>query len=79
MFSFEFTEDSIRAKVADVLAHPKQFVELGREVAARFNQDRSPDDFGQFMVDTASHVRASNAKKPASFPEYFVWPPTAAA
>jgi hypothetical protein len=75
-FSFDFTEDGIRAKVADVLAHPGRYVELGRAVAAQFNAGCSPDDFGQFMVDTASHIRAGSGQKPLSFQEYFVFPPT---
>ncbi len=74
-FSFRFDEESIRDRVSSVIAKPKQFIELGRAVAEEFAKRHSPEDFGQFLIDTASHVRASNLNRPAGFQPYFVWPP----
>jgi hypothetical protein len=76
MFSYRFEKDHLAAKIADVLAHPKQSVELGRDVAMTFRQGRQPGDFAQFMLDTASHIRLGSGPRPAGLQDFFVWPPT---
>jgi hypothetical protein len=76
LFSYRFEKDHLAAKIADVLAHPKQYVELGLEVAEQFRQSRRPHDFAQFMLDTASHIRLARGPRPAGLQDFFVWPPT---
>jgi len=76
LFSYRFEKEQLAAKVADVLAHPKQYVELGLEVADQFRQGRRPEDFAQFMLDTASHIRLASGPRPAGLQDFFVWPPT---
>jgi hypothetical protein len=76
LFSYRFEKDHLAAKIADVLAHPKQYVELGLEVAEQFRQHRRPQDFAQFMLDTASHIRLACGPRPAGLQDFFVWPPT---
>jgi hypothetical protein len=75
-FSYRFEREHLAAKIVDVLGHPKQYVELGLAVAERFRQHHHPDDFAQFMLDTASHIRLSSGPRPAGLQDYFVWPPT---
>ncbi|MCC6197773.1 MAG: hypothetical protein IT518_25260 [Burkholderiales bacterium] len=74
-FSYRFDKQSVQAKVADVLAQPKRYVELGQQVAAQFREQRRPEAFAEFMVATANHVRLACGPRPAEFPEFFVWPP----
>jgi hypothetical protein len=75
-FSYRFENDHLREKVADVLAHPKQYVELGLDVAEQFRQHHRPEDFAQYMLDTASHVRLACGPRREGLQEFFVWPPT---
>jgi hypothetical protein len=74
-FTYSFDKENLRAKVADVLAHPKRYVELGLAVAEEFRRDRPPEDFAQFMLDTASHVRLACGPRHAALQDFFVWPP----
>lgn len=75
-FSYRFEKESLASKVADVLDHPKRYVELGLEAADQFRQRRRPEDFAQFMIDTASHVRLGSGPRPSGLQDFFVWPPT---
>ena len=62
-FLYRFDREHLRERVADVVANPKRYVELGIEVAEAFRQDRRPEDFAQFLVDTANHVRPCGRPK----------------
>jgi hypothetical protein len=75
-FTYRFQKDSLQAKIADILSNPKRYIELGREVAKRFRQNRHPEDFVRFMVDTASHIRAACGPRPPGLQEFFGWPTT---
>jgi len=74
-FCYRFDRDDLRERVAGALAHPKRYVELGVAIAAEFQEQRHPDAFGQFMVDTAGHVRLACGSRPAGLQDFFVWPP----
>jgi len=76
LFSYRFEKDDLRARIADVLAHPKQYVELGINVAEQFLRNRRQEDFAQFMLDTASHVRLGCGPRPGGLQDFFVWPPS---
>lgn len=76
MFSYRFEKDDLSAKIADVVSHPKRYVELGLEVAEHFRRDRHPHDLAQFMLDTASHIRLANGPRPAGLQDFFIWPPS---
>src|SRR5438105_2605808 len=75
-FCYRFDKDHLREKVADVLAHPKQYVELGLDVCEQFRKRRRPDDFGQYMLDTAALIRLACGPRPEGAQNFFVWPPT---
>ena len=75
MFSYRFEKDHLAATIAEVLAHPRQYVELGLDVAEQFRKNRRPEDFAQFMLDTASHIRLGSGPRPAGLQDFFVWPP----
>jgi hypothetical protein len=74
-FTYRFDKEHLAARVADVLAHPKQNVELGLAVAEKFRQHHRPQDFAQFMLDTAAHIRLASGARPAGLQDFFVWPP----
>jgi hypothetical protein len=74
-FMFRFNRDHIRAKVADILANPKRYVELGVEVADTFIESQSPDAFGRFMLDVAGYLRLESSARFPSSQDYFAWPP----
>ena len=76
LFTYTFDRENLREKVADVLAHPKRYVELGLSVAEEFRRNRRPEDFAEFMLDTANHVRLACGPRPAGLQDFFVWPPT---
>ena len=73
-FTYHFEKDSLREKVADALAHPKRYIELGLNVAEQFNRGRHPRDFAQYMVDTAGHVRVSCGPRHGGMQDYFALP-----
>jgi hypothetical protein len=75
-FTYTFDKENLREKVADVLAHPKLYVELGLSVAEEFRRNRRPEDFAEFMLGTANHVRLACGPRPAGLQDFFVWPPT---
>jgi len=75
-FSFRFEKESLQSKVADVLAHPRRYVELGIEVAEVFRKGQDPDAFAQFLLDTASVLRLAGAPRFPNLQDYFGWPST---
>ncbi len=74
-FTYRFDAENIRQTISRVLDNPKHHVELGIEVASEFRRRHSPEDFGEFLVSTASHVRLARGERPAGAQDYFVWPP----
>jgi len=78
MFCYRFDKEHLREKVAEILNNPKRSVELGLDVAERFRENRRPQDFAQYMLDTASHVRLACSPRAAGLQDFFVWPPTKA-
>jgi hypothetical protein len=74
-FTFRFDKESLESKVADVLAHPKRFVELGIEVADSFRKQFDSEAFGRTMVDIANCLRLAAGPRPARLQDFFVWPP----
>ncbi len=75
-FSFRFDRQAIQTKVADVLAHPKRYVELGVEVAERYRADEDPLAVARYLQDTANVVRLQSASSMRGLPRYFAWPPS---
>ena len=73
-FTYRFEKDSLREKVADALAHPKRYVELGLSVAEQFRKEHHPQDFAQYMVDTAGYVRLTCGPRPGGLQDFFAWP-----
>jgi hypothetical protein len=75
-FTFRFDRDSLENKVAEVLAHPKRFVELGIAIAEAFRERFDSDAFGRTMLEIAGCLRLAAGGRPANMQDFFVWPPT---
>jgi len=74
-FTFRFDKESLANKVADVLAYPKRYVELGIEVADGFRKQFDSGAFGRTMLDIANSLRLAAGPRPAHLQDFFVWPP----
>lgn len=75
-FTFRFDREELAAMVADVLAHPARYVELGAAVAEEFRKDRHPIQFAEYLLATANHVRLACGPRPHGLQDYFIWPPS---
>lgn len=73
-FSYRFIKEELREKFADVLGHPRRYVELGVAVAEQFRQRYKPEDFAQFMLDTANYVRLTCRGRTPGLQDFFIWP-----
>lgn len=73
---FRFDRESFQNKIADVLAHPARYVDIGIEVAAAFRRNNSEESAVRRLADTAAMIKLSQRRErlPDS-PDYFVWPP----
>lgn len=74
-FTFQFDKESLASKVAEVLAHPKRFVDLGVEVAETFRKRFDSRAFGRTMVELASCLRLAAGPRPPGMQDFFAWPP----
>ena len=74
-FTFRFDKESLESKVAEVLAHPRRFIELGIEVADTFRKRFDSTAFGRTMVELASCLRLAAGPRPPNMQDYFAWPP----
>lgn len=75
-FSFKFDKESMRDKISDVLSRPKQYVELGIEVAETFRAANPPENFVRSMLETASAIRLACSSRPPNMQNFFDWPPS---
>jgi hypothetical protein len=74
--SFEFETNSLKERVADILAHKAEAVEIGIEVAEAYRREHPPEQVIQRMLDYASLARLNNLpQRPVGSQEFFVWPP----
>ena len=73
---FRFDIDSFRDKIADVIAHPTRYVDVGVEVAAAFREAYSPEIALLHLADIAEMIKLDQQRErlPQS-PDFFVWPP----
>ncbi len=76
--SFRFEPDSLRERVADVLAHPGRHVDIGRENARAYRSKYPPQAGIDYLIDMAALIRLNQMPgRHAGLPPYFVWPPAA--
>lgn len=75
-FMYRFQAEVLQAKVEDVLAHPRRYVELGMEVASAFQKDEMRLA-AQYMLDVAKCLRVEGVPALAGLQSYFAWQPRA--
>ena len=73
---YRFERDSLCEKIADVLARPKRFVELGRDMAEAFRAKFDPEGPARCILEAASCVRTAQGGRMQPLQDFFVWPPT---
>jgi len=72
--TFEFEPDSIKARIADVLAHPDRYLELGVAFGERFRDVHPMEAFSGRVVELAEVAALHcSAEKPQLQP-FFAWP-----
>lgn len=77
-FMFDFDRESLRARIEDVLAHPKRYVEVGIEATKTFRKKYPEEIMAEYLIAVADQLRLGALTQPvAGFQEYFVWPPKA--
>ena len=74
-FMFRFNPEAIQQKVANVLANPRRYVEIGADVAEKFMKSQPTDAFGRHLLDVASYLRLESSPRFPSLQDYFAWPP----
>lgn len=75
-FTYVFDEEMFRAKVADVIAHPKRYVEIGINAAESFCTQFPGDKFADVVVDVAAALNLDCGPRPGPLQSYFGWPPS---
>jgi hypothetical protein len=73
---YRFERDSLHARIAEVLARPKRFVELGRDMADSYRTKFDPEGPARRILEAASCVRTSQGGRPQQLQDFFAWPPT---
>ncbi|HEU5350882.1 MAG TPA: hypothetical protein VFU55_04755 [Terracidiphilus sp.] len=75
-FTFAFQKESIQERVADLLAHREEALEMGAETAAAYRERHPARQLVQRMLDCAALARLNQStRRPAGSQDFFVWPP----
>ena len=74
--SFEFTKESLQAKVAELLANKERAIEMGIEAAAAYRAQHPPEQLARQMLDCAALARLNHLpQRPAGMQDFVAWPP----
>jgi hypothetical protein len=75
--SFRYEKQVLQDRVAYLLDHKDEALEMGIEVAAAYRTQHPPEQLIQQMLDWAALVNLNNhPQRPAAMQDFFVWPPT---
>jgi hypothetical protein len=75
--SFGFEKESLQDRVADILAHRAEALEMGLEVAEAYRRKHPAEQVIGSLLDWASLVRLNDVShRPSGMQDFFVWPPT---
>jgi hypothetical protein len=74
-FSFKFEGGSLEDRIADVLANPKRYVEIGADVAETFRARFDSESFRQAILEIVDCLRLASGDRPDNMQDFFVWPP----
>ena len=72
--TFEFDPDSIKARIADVLAQPQRYLELGVAFGERFREIHPTDAFCRRVVELAELAALQCAAERPPIQPFFIWP-----
>jgi len=74
--AFEFDPESIRHRVADMLAHPDRYLELGVAFGERFREIYPREAFARRVVEMADLAALQCAEPKPQIQNFFIWPGT---
>jgi hypothetical protein len=75
-FSFSFDKESLQQKVAYLLDHKAEVVEMGIEAAEAYKARHPRCELIKKMLEYASFARLDNLReRPVGSQDFFVWPP----
>ena len=72
--TFKFEPDAIRARIADVLARPDRYLELGVAFGEQFREVHPVEAFARRIVELAELATIQCAAEKPSLQPFFVWP-----
>lgn len=74
--SFRFEKEHLQHRVAWLLDHKREALEMGVETARAYTQKHPKMDFYVKLLEYASFARLDNLReRPAGSQDFFVWPP----
>jgi len=73
--TFEFEPESIKARIADVLARPERYLELGVAFGERFREVHPMEAFSRRVVELAEIAALQYAREKPALQPFFIWPP----
>lgn len=71
---YEFHPDSIASRVADVIAHPDRYLDLGIAFGERFRTVYSPEAYANRVVDLAELAVLHYGRDKPMLQPFFIWP-----
>lgn len=75
-FEYEFTPESLSQRIADVIAKPKHYVEMGREVTRQFDESFPAQSVVSSFVEIADMLRLAMTRSyNPEMQDFFMWPP----
>ena len=72
--TFEFNPESIKARVADAIAHPDKYLELGVAFGERFREAYPREAFAHQIVEIAELAKLHYREERPAIQNFFVWP-----
>jgi hypothetical protein len=74
--SFRFEKESLQEKIAYILSHKSEALEMGIEVAETYKKKHPPQETALKMLEYASLIRLNKLpQRPMGSQDFFVWPP----
>jgi hypothetical protein len=72
--TFEFAPESIKERIADVLAKPQRYLELGVAFGERFREVHPMEAFSRRVVELADLAALQCATEKPPLQPFFIWP-----
>lgn len=74
-FTYRFEPESIAATISEIIARPKEYVELGRELSRVFDIAFPAENLVRSTLEIADLLRLANSRVRPGMQDFFMWPP----